>query len=254
MMESTVKIVGLGPAGLSTGSGFIIGKATAVPDSAGMQSFDYVLVTANHVLSEIQGDAATLVLHRLNGSNKWERVEQAIKIRNAGKDLWLKHAALDLAVMKVPLTVGTIRDIVPETLLIDDASIKEFEIGPGSPVMCLGFPLGVEANSYGFAILRSARIASYPLLPTSDTKTFMLDFNVFGGNSGGPVIFYETNPVYGGSTHIGTIRGILGVMSQQQVFTQTSQSLYEVKQTNTSLALGVAVHASYIKELLLLLP
>lgn len=256
MMESAVKIVGpnLTATGLATGSGFIIGKAVAAPDAAGMQSFNYVLVTAHHVLTDIKGDDATLILHRLNAGNKWERIEHKIKIRDSGKDLWLKHADVDLAVMKAPLPPGTIRDIIAETLLIDDSAIKEFEIGPGSPVMCLGFPLGMEANAYGFAILRSARIASYPLLPTTDTKTFLLDFNVFGGNSGGPVFFYETNPVYGGATHIGSIQGVIGVMSQQQLFTQTSQSLYEVKQTNTPLALGVAVHASYIKQLLQLLP
>ena len=40
-------------------------------------------------------------------------------------------------------------------------------------------------------IRASGRIASYPITPTSKTRTFLLDFEVFEGNSGGPVFLYE---------------------------------------------------------------
>jgi hypothetical protein len=41
---------------------------------------------------------------------------------------------------------------------------------------------------FGFPILRAGRIASYPILPTADTKTILLDFPVLPGNSGGRLI------------------------------------------------------------------
>src|SRR3546814_20200686 len=54
-------------------------------------------------------------------------------------------------------------------------------------MMALGFPRGLAANQAGFPILRSGRVASYPIAPAKIFPTFLLDFSVFPGNSGGPV-------------------------------------------------------------------
>ena len=54
-------------------------------------------------------------------------------------------------------------------------------------MMTLGFPRGLAANAAGFPILRAGRVASYPVAPARIFPTFLLDFSVFPGNSGGPV-------------------------------------------------------------------
>jgi hypothetical protein len=92
------------------------------------------------------------------------------------------------------------------------------------------------------------------LLPTKKTQTFLLDFNIFGGNSGGPVFLYETTPLYGGATHVGAIQGIIGIITQQQFIQQRSELLNEKIEKDTPLALGVAIHGSFIKDLLDQLP
>jgi S1-C subfamily serine protease len=242
MMEATCKIQGLG----SVGTGFIIGKPdTNTPDHA-----YYTLITANHVLEAVQGETATLVLRQYHESKTWTRVEIPIRIRNGQDALWKKHPDADVAGMFVRLPKDTVRTMLTTKDLIGDKELNEYEIYPGMELMCLGYPFGVEANPLGFPILRSGRIASYPLTPTKSMKTFLFDFTVFRGNSGGPVYFLEKDPSYGGVRHIGTaIYGIAGIVVEERNIKQTIQELYQKRETITPLQLGTVIHASFIKEL-----
>ena len=246
MMQSTCKLVGPG----STGTGFIVGK----PNSKDPKSLFYTLVTANHVLTGMQGDVAVMVFRRLKNQDEWERIEVPVQIRKDGKDLWAKHKDVDLAAICVPLPKDAVRVVVPQSLLLDDKEIEKYEISPGAELLCLGYPFGAESNSEGFPILRSGKIASYPILPTKKTKTFLFDFTVFRGNSGGPVYLYEKSPVYGGSMHLGSIHGIMGVVTSERNITEQISQLYERRETTTPLALGEVIHASFVRELMDSLP
>ncbi len=181
-------------------------------------------------------------------------MEIPVQIRKEGKDLWKKHPDVDLAAIYVKLPEKVIPTLIPMALLLTDQKISEFEISPGAELLCLGYPFGAEANSEGFPILRSGKIASYPLLPTKKTKSFLFDFSVFRGNSGGPVYLYEKAPIYGGSMHAGTIQGIMGVVTSERNVTQQTEQLYERRETVTPLALGEVIHASFIEELIKSLP
>ena len=248
MMEATCKIVGTG----SIGSGFILGT----PDPADSNFSFYTLVTAHHVLQGIQGDQAILVLRKLVNREKqeYQRIEAPVKIRKEGTALWSKHADVDLAVMFVRLPDGAAPTVVPLSFLLTDEKIKEYELCPGTELFCLGYPFGAEATPLGFPILRSGKIASYPLLPTTVTKTFLFDFNVFRGNSGGPVYLYEKNPIFGGGTHFGTIQGIVGIVTAERNVTQKIEQLYEKRETVIPLALGEVIYASFIRDLVSKMP
>jgi hypothetical protein len=248
MMEATCKIVGAG----STGSGFILGT----PDPSDSKALFYTLITAHHVLEGVQGDQVTLVLRKVvdRANQEYQRVEVPIRIRTGGTPLWSKHPDVDLAAVFVALPEGAVPTIIPSSLLLTDEQIREFDLLPGTELFCLGYPFGAEATSVGFPILRSGTIASFPLLPTATTKSFLFDFTVFPGNSGGPVYLYQTNPVYGGSTHIGSIQGVLGVVTSERNITQNIQQLYEKRETVTPLALGEVIHASFIKDLVSKMP
>lgn len=242
MMEATCKIHGPG----SMGTGFIIGK----PDANKTSNAFYTLVTADHVLSNIQGETAFLVLRQYSKTNEWSRIEVPIRIRDGIKPLWKKHPDVDVAAIFVGLPKETVRTLLTTAELITDKQLIEYEISPGMELMCLGYPFGAEANSIGFPILRSGRIASYPLTPTKTTKTFLFDFTVFRGNSGGPVYFMEKDPSYGGIRRIGTaIYGIIGLVIEERNITEHIQDLYEKREKTTPLQIGNVVHASFIKEL-----
>lgn len=126
---------------------------------------------------------------------------------------------------------------------------------PGDVLSCLGYPYGAEANESGFPILRSGQIASYPLTPTTKIQTFLFDFRVFGGNSGGPVYFVSSNRTYGGTTKLGeTIQVLAGLVSQEKLVEEEIRSLTETRRSKQPLSLAVVVHAALIREAIELLP
>jgi hypothetical protein len=242
MMQATCKIKGPG----SLGTGFIIGK----PDPTNPPKAFYTLITAAHVLQSVRGNNIILVLRKRSESGLWKRLEKPIQIRKENKPEWKTHPQVDLAGMFVRLPDGVIETLLTTDFLVTDEQLEKYEIHPGFEILCLGYPFGAEANSYGFPILRSGKIASYPLTPTKELKSFLFDFTVFRGNSGGPVYFIEKNPSYGNAVQLGaTIRGILGIVVREKNITQKIEQLYEKKEIITPLALAEVIHASFIREL-----
>lgn len=200
LMRSTFKIAGKDIAGKDTiGTVFIIGK----PVSGDSKESYYILVTAAHVLSQMKEDIVTLVLRKNQGANQFSKHGWPLPIRNQGMPLWKEHPKADIAVMYVTLPREADIQMLPMSFLITDKQLLEFELHPGDNLSCLGYPYGAEANEAGFPILRSGQIASYPLTPTDKAKTFLYDFRVFRGNSGGPVYFIDRNRSYGGATRVG---------------------------------------------------
>lgn len=85
--------------------------------------------------------------------------------------------------------------LVPIDRLATDADLERLEIHPGDSIRCVGFPHPnqFESGVAGFAVTRTGCIASYPLLPTKATKTFLIDLNTFEGDSGAPVYISESH-------------------------------------------------------------
>jgi S1-C subfamily serine protease len=251
LMRSTYKIEGPCPEGTQTGTCFIIGKPLRnKPDYS-----NYVLVTAAHVLKKIQSDNAILYLRKKEIDTYSSKIPYSIRIRSDGKPLWKEHPNADIAVMYVNLRSDMDISLVSINFLAMDEELKKIEIRPGDELFVLGFPVGCEANDAGFPILRSANIASYPILPTKITKTMLIDFEVFTGNSGGPVFLISQGRYYEGSFHIHEIhRYIIGLVTEEYIYTQETKTLFESKTTVNPLKLGVVTHASLIKEAIESLP
>lgn len=246
LMRSTFKIAGQG----SLGTAFLIGRP--VPGDAG--KLFYVLVTAAHVLRDIKGEQATLFLRKKQG-DEFVKLPHPLQIRQGNQPLWKEHPEADVAVMYARLPQEADIQLLPMSLLATDDELEKFEIHPGDALSCLGYPYGAEANKAGFPILRSGHIASYPLTPTRKVQTFLFDFQVFGGNSGGPVYFVQTNRRYGGSTKLGeTIQFLAGLVSQEQVIEEEIRSLTETRRAKHPLSLAVVVHAALIRETIEILP
>lgn len=257
LMESTFKIEGRDAAGQPIlGTAFIMGRLFQKPPADQPTRAGYVLITAAHVLAEMQGDTAILHFREKTGTETWARVLRPVQIRKNSQPLWVSPPAADVAAMYVSLPAGNSVPLISTDVLADDKMLAEFEIHPGDTLECLGYPLGQEANDAGFPILRSGKIASYPLLPTERTKTFLFDFHVFKGNSGGPVYFVDSNrsTIKHGTQMGQTIHMILGLVSGERLVTQEIPGLYSEEIRQYQLGLAVVVHASFIKEAINLLP
>ena len=129
---------------------------------------------------------------------------------------------------------------IPAGWLATEDTFAKSGAGPGDEMFALGFPRGLAANKAGFPILRAGRVASYPLAPSAQYPTFLLDFSVFPGNSGGPVFMADP-------TRRSSIEGspdgefIAGVLTQQ------------VELKNDRLEIGIVTHAAYVREAIALL-
>jgi hypothetical protein len=213
IMEATFRIAG--PAASSgkfaVGTVFLVG----LPRPGVRDGTAAVLVTAAHVLKDISGDEAVLWLRRKTADGRFEPLEHRIKIRNRGAPLWTAHARVDVAVLPVELPANAFAPLLSADLLATDETFERFGIHPGDELLCLGFPFGLAANDAGFPILRSGKIASYPLVPAARYPAFLYDFQVYEGNSGGPVYFAASSRA--GETSSQPVAFIAGLVSQYAV-------------------------------------
>jgi hypothetical protein len=250
LMETTFRIQGQSGSGTTTGTGFIL----AVPLPNDPRNGQMVLVTAAHVLTAMTGDSIKLALRRKLASG-WQIVSVPVPIRENGHPTWVKHPAADVAAMYVNLPNDLKpKAAIPINLLVSDVDLNRLEIHPGDELNVLGYPLGYGNPVGDFPVLRSGKIASYPIVPMSENAYFLLDFRVFEGNSGGPVYFVQSNRIYGGAAKIGTIQFVMGLVSEEISVTQQFQGLYENRAERYPLSLAKIVPAFYLTETLKLLP
>ncbi len=250
LMESTFMVRGPAIGGGTIGTVFLMAKPVSGPENAG----SIVLITANHVLKDMQGEYATILLRKKRQESDWVTVQARFRIRNGVRPLWSHPTDLDIAAMYLALPTELLPRLISTADLADDDVLKKYEMGPGVELDCLGYPLGNDSGTSGsFPILRSGKIASYPLLPTSGNKTFLFDFRVFKGNSGGPVYFAQTK-FRGGVSFGPGAQFLMGLVVEERVLPVVVSELYEVRQTNYPLSIGIVVHASFIRRLIESLP
>jgi hypothetical protein len=244
LMEATFQ--GTGPSAkqpgeISGGTVFLMGK----PIDETRASF--VLITAAHVLDDISGDTLTINFRWKNQDGTYGQKAYGIPIRENGKDLFVKHPSVDVAALYTKMPIEFKAKLLPIALIGSDDYLVKYEIHPGDELLCLGYPL-FASGEHEYPILRSGKIASYPLIPTKTHKNWLFDFRVFPGNSGGPVYFVDRNRVYGPekATHIGeTIQFLAGLVTAQ-----VNSTVFKDK----DLSLGVIIPAPFIRETLDLLP
>ena len=244
LMETTFRIQGPKkgqPNSIAYGTCFFVGK----PVPADPTRAYYVMVTAAHVLDDIEGDIAIVLVRKPRPEGGYTGIPFALQIRSDGKDIFARHKTADVAVMYARMPNGMDITLLGLNLFGDDATLKRFEIHPGDELTTLGFPLYVSSD-FGFPILRSGKIASYPIIPTKTYGNILFDFNVFPGNSGAPVYFISSNRFYDNQTHLGEIiQFVVGLVTAQ---------VGSMAHNNQMINLASVVPASFIRETLDMLP
>ncbi len=243
LMKSTFKLVGPAAGGkIDFGTVFLIGKPTK--DNP-LRSW-YVLVTAAHVLDNVLGDKATLMLHHENPDGTFRDEPYDIAIRDKGKNLYVTNPDADVAAMYLAFREGAQPPLLlPLSVLVTDERLKQLKLHPGDELLCLGFPAFVNVDS--FPVIRSGILASYPLTPSKTIKTYYYNFRVFPGNSGGPVYFSYSTRRFGDALHAGPIDGVIGLVSQQVNSTLPEYSSRE-------LDISIIVPSSFIIDTISMLP
>jgi V8-like Glu-specific endopeptidase len=236
LIQATVQVEQpLGDGTRTVGTGFLISDPT--PDGKPRT----ILVTANHVFRKMPGPIATIGFRIENADGSWKYDPEPLKIRDGDKELWTHHPDRDVAVIVIQAPSAFVKAAIPEDWLAGDDTFTKVGLTPGDEMLALGFPEGLSANAAGFPILRSGRVASFPLAPSAAFPTFLLDFNVFPGNSGGPV-YVDVAP-HGPAPADSKTQGgfIAGVLTQQ------------VELNSQNLSIGIVTDAKFVREALELL-
>lgn len=238
LMHATVQLEQpLGNGMRTVGTGFLISDPG--PDGKPRT----VLVTANHVLAGMPGQIAHIGYRIENADGSWAYSPQPLEIRDAkGHELWTHHPSRDVAAMVIKAPAAFAQAAIPAGYLASDDTFNKYQVEAGDEMMALGFPQGLAANQAGFPILRSGRVASYPVAPAKIFPTFLLDFSVFPGNSGGPVFMTDQDHrVDTSAAQPKDPEFIAGLLTQQ------------VELNKQRLEIGIVTHAKYIRETLALL-
>lgn len=194
-----------------------------------------VLVTAGHVLDRMTGREARVGWRSETIGGAWRFDPEPLAIRDAGdQPLWTRHPDRDIGVMTIQAPDVFARAAIPLAWLAGPEMFDEAQVGPGDEMLTLGFPHGLSANRAGFPILRTGRIASWPLTPITAFPTFLLDFAVFPGNSGGPV-FWTPAARKTASDQEPDHPYVAGMLTQ------------EVRVDDERLSIGVVAHAEDIR-------
>jgi len=247
-MESTFLIEGqAGPSKIQSSAFLVLVRQPGIsPPTSRL-----VLVTAVHVLEQMQGDVAVIHLrrrvrdrHKADQATKvWIQQNYQIQIRTNGRPLWARLATDDVAVMYFsppPWFPKMLKPITP-AMFAHEEFLSEYHVNPGDEVRFLGFkPTLSVSNEAGFPVLYGAKID-----PTSDrtlgtAMTFLMPCDVCKGNSGGPVYL---------EGHAIGLHSIMGLLSEMdfgsgQFRGKFSGHVYHV----TPMILVVVIHASVIKQ------
>jgi S1-C subfamily serine protease len=222
------------------GTGFLVDDPT--PDGRPRT----VLITAGHVFDKMPGAQANIG-YRVQGTDgAWRYEPTPLTIRVGAAPLWARDPDRDVAAIVVKAPPEFARAAIPLAWLADGQAFAHATIGPGDEMLVLGYPQGLSANSAGFPILRSGRIAS-PVDSVTVSPTFLLDFHVFPGNSGGPVFAASAPAPAGGGLSQASNTGeaatpvVMGLLTQQ------------VELNNERLEIGIVTEAPFIRDTLALL-
>ena len=237
LIHATVQIEQpMGDGTRTVGTGFLINAPTLDGQPR------TVLVTANHVLQRMPGVQARIGYRIANADGSWSYAPQKFDIRDAdGNPRWTQHPKRDVAAIAITAPAEFAKAAIPKDWLAGDETFSTYAVGAGDQMMALGFPRGLSAYPAGFPILRAGRVASFPLAPAAAFPTFLLDFTVFPGNSGGPVFMAEGVRRRPGGGESQEVQFIAGLLTQQ------------VELNSERLEIGIVTHARYIHETLALL-
>jgi len=235
-MEATFKIANED----STATCFVIAR----PGAAEASRRELILVTAAHVFKSMTGDECRIVLHEGRADGTFVRSEVPLKIRSAGKPLWVRHPDADIAAMKLELPAGRAIAALDVDQLAGEPDVGSGKLRSADEVWVLCFPAQLESSSAGFPVLRRGTVASFPLTPVDRNKTFLVDFTTFGGDSGAPVVVCDRNAPDAAVQRT----SVVGLVTGMHRETTKSISPIEERTVHRPLGLAIVVHAEFIRQ------
>jgi len=165
--------------GLATG--FVIGRKSL----AGSGRAAPVMITAGHLLDSIGSGPLIIAVREPGKSGDAQLALVGVQAPRSGKPFYVRHPREDIGAFAPGVSAAAAGRVLPTFL--GENSLGGRGLHAGDDVSFLGFPDLLPGTSGGFPVLRSGKVASYPAAQPHAKGTFLINADVYPGDSGGPV-------------------------------------------------------------------
>jgi V8-like Glu-specific endopeptidase len=123
---------------------------------------------------------------------KTERFNINLKDKD-GKNRWLAHnnPKVDIAMLTISPNFLNEKRIdykfVPDDVFVYPEKFEDIGVELGDEIFIVGFPQGIIGQNKNYAIVRTGSIAKIDKEKINQDALFIIDGNIFPGNSGGPI-------------------------------------------------------------------
>lgn len=230
ILSATVRVI----VGGRSSTGFIVVL------NNGEKNQKYLLITAAHQFEGVKEQKSCNIVFRVLGEgNQVKRMEKSVPIiDDGGKPLWIRHPKLDVALLPIEPPENAILKPFQLQQIASSELVEQGKIYVGQDVYIPCYPVKIESNPMGWAILRRGIISSHPLKPAQKNGIIFVDYSTFGGDSGAPVVaFVDGKPIIVGI--------VVGMMRQ----TDVSKMPFEERIMHTPINLAIVVQAHFVLEI-----
>lgn len=149
-----------------------------------------VLFTSVHVLDTV-GDGPLIIAYRTLDGIRGAEVSLLTLIppkRRGEERFYVRHPSQDVAAIALPIPPDSAGfPLLPSALDQSTLAFNEQILRTGVEVSFLGYPEVLPGTDGAFAVLRSGRVSSYPVGTPQANGRFLINSDVYPGDSGAPV-------------------------------------------------------------------
>jgi len=169
-------------------------ETTSATAFAWAQDTRTYVVTNKHVIlgRDFIGNPQPLTSIRLrchNNANFNANSDVNIDLFSSTMPVWLEHTNIQIDVVLIPTSSTTFHGLSFPAFSSANFPPANLIIGPGEPLVVIGYPLDFYDQANNLPIVRSAALASAYPVPFMGLPMFITDANLHEGTSGAPVLF-----------------------------------------------------------------
>ncbi|HDO8003186.1 serine protease [Legionella pneumophila serogroup 1] len=185
------------------GTGFIVGRP--MDDSASEdKKYHTFLVTNKHVLLN-KGQ----VLIRFNSLSNSSCLDYPVDLVVNHQPIWTGHPSDSVDIAAFLINPNTLTKSGAEFSFFSleqhtmtNSAMETEGVSEGDGVFILGFPMGIMSSDRKYVVARSGIIARIRDMLDGHQENYLIDSNIFPGNSGGPVVLRpEITAIEGTKSH-----------------------------------------------------
>ncbi|MGV3532317.1 MAG: trypsin-like serine peptidase [Chthoniobacteraceae bacterium] len=173
---------------LATQKGAATGFVIARRDPRAPGGLVPVVFTSAHVLASMEKGPLYIAIRVPGADDEPDVAVLELQTQGSKAPQFVRHPQFDIGAfeLKIPAEVA---DLVQLPSFIEERELarQRVRLRAGTDVSFLGFPDVLPGTTGAFPVLRSGKVASYPTGASKGQRRFLINADVYPGDSGAPV-------------------------------------------------------------------